>query len=190
MKHTRRWWFNGLTTLSVLLCIGTKYLHTRQLAAHDADIQQIRSRNKDDLRELQRLGKEIDDRLATNFGNQSEYFLMDVPEHMSIREQEATRDSVSALQSQENRLVKEMQINYNVLQTGQRRDGQSIYFNLAIAAFSVLPATWLLTFICRKIQKSSRGQHGICLQCGYDLRATPNYCPECGAMTLKNSLKD
>lgn len=41
---------------------------------------------------------------------------------------------------------------------------------------SVLPALWILL----KLRRVRRHAQGRCTQCGYDLRATPNRCPECG----------
>ena len=32
----------------------------------------------------------------------------------------------------------------------------------------------------RKIKERERKDFGECLSCGYDLRATPECCPECG----------
>lgn len=41
---------------------------------------------------------------------------------------------------------------------------------------AVLPVLWVVTAILRRRQERS----GLCPSCGYDLRATPDRCPECG----------
>ena len=42
--------------------------------------------------------------------------------------------------------------------------------------FAAIPAWWLI----RKVRRSRRVRLGFCRSCGYDLRATPRRCPECG----------
>jgi hypothetical protein len=42
---------------------------------------------------------------------------------------------------------------------------------------AVAPAVWL----GRQAKVRSRRVTGLCARCGYDLRATPHRCPECGA---------
>ncbi len=44
--------------------------------------------------------------------------------------------------------------------------------------FAPLPAIWLIEFA----RLRRRCEKGLCPTCGYDLRATPDRCPECGAL--------
>jgi hypothetical protein len=50
---------------------------------------------------------------------------------------------------------------------------------IVVTASLVLPMCYLMRRF-RTCRRSRRHVSGLCLSCGYDLRATPHRCPECG----------
>jgi hypothetical protein len=54
-----------------------------------------------------------------------------------------------------------------------------------VVTFSVLPAIAL----ARARRRTTRGNRGLCPNCGYDLRATPDRCPECGSVPAESAAK-
>jgi hypothetical protein len=48
---------------------------------------------------------------------------------------------------------------------------------------AVLPTFWVTT----RLRRRRRAAGGQCAACGYDLRATPDRCPECGAVPAKEA---
>jgi hypothetical protein len=54
---------------------------------------------------------------------------------------------------------------------------------MAAAALSlILPIVWYAELLYRERGSRQRAASQICVSCGYDLRATPDRCPECGTI--------
>jgi hypothetical protein len=51
---------------------------------------------------------------------------------------------------------------------------------LPVGLLMIPPMTWLVT----ERRRRRRPRRGRCAKCGYDLRATPGRCPECGTRTV------
>jgi hypothetical protein len=67
---------------------------------------------------------------------------------------------------------------------GQRRQMESTFW-LPFFVFALLPAwrlAWNANQLMRRCRRWINRKDGLCRRCGYDLRATPDRCPECGTV--------
>jgi hypothetical protein len=65
---------------------------------------------------------------------------------------------------------------------------------VAAATIAILPLAWpgaaSLLWARRRVIAARRRRRGLCEVCGYDLRATPERCPECGTVPEQRNPTD
>jgi hypothetical protein len=66
--------------------------------------------------------------------------------------------------------------------------GVRLPYWLAFAPTAILALPGLFAFARRRRRRRAKARRaaGLCPLCGYDLRATPDQCPECGALSVMN----
>lgn len=68
-------------------------------------------------------------------------------------------------------------------------DGFCRFATVPVAFLFLLTSILPLRSIVRFIRRRLRGRSGRCAFCGYDLCATPDRCPECGAVPMGSATK-
>ena len=70
------------------------------------------------------------------------------------------------------------------IRSSKRNPGGSV-IGIRLAYWAIVVSTAVLPALVgfQRVQRYRRGHAGRCLNCGYDLRATPDRCPECGRTT-------
>jgi hypothetical protein len=58
----------------------------------------------------------------------------------------------------------------------------TFWSNLSLSDLVIPPivASAIILYDKRRLRREAREDHNLCLKCGYDLRASPTRCPECG----------
>ena len=72
-------------------------------------------------------------------------------------------------------------------QVHRRSTFDVVYLRKPLWSFLLLSGTLVASFAFTDVRHWHRKRRGRCVRCGYDLRASPTACPECGKIQQNNS---
>jgi len=182
--------FNLLTDLSLLLCVGTAFLWG--YSAHSYERYYQASWSRESQQDICTSINLIGDRGRIYVGHERDAFstaksaslirtaTMDGFHHYSLDVSGPWLGSFDPLGVNNKRwLLGTESVNGKVISTRGVRLLAPAWALTFLTA--VLPTFWFF----RKRKSLRQKRLGLCPACGYDLRATPNRCPECGAVPRK-----
>ena len=174
MKRLRRWLFSRIAALSLVLFVATAALWIRTCW------------RQDEVMPNGRYGVFTEPHLIF-------FWTASVPEisdgrvyHSGLASLRQTRPfRLTVYRSQGNIFVGFLWFTYRFWIEPSSPPCRWIYVGIPLwcplAMTSLAPTVWLM-----KRKKASKA--GVCIYCGYDLRATPDRCPECGMIPPKKEI--
>jgi hypothetical protein len=179
MKRLMRMIFDALTFLSLLLCMATVGLWVRSHKLQDSFNWEFTTTTS--LYNLELISGDGDLVLKTH----REVYLRDQREFMVSFHQNIQRGffhliypyAMPATMGRGRFFLRYRQIGNHTIIT-------SVIPVWCIALFTgILPVVGGSRYVRRQMRHANR--FAVCVTCGYDLRATPEQCPECGAIPTK-----
>ena len=188
MKRLRRWLFNGLAAMSLLLCVATAALGVRSYwtayylryeisrAAFDLTVDGFISRGGVRCGYVRLIVAHMPLGVSFKFPTHTEWSLssvgsMDYPEDFELAAGHKTLPNHLGFSCH----YQQEEQSFSVL-----TDLNLIMpVWLPVALFVLLPARWI-SLQRGRWRRERRASLGLCSKCGYDIRATKDRCPECG----------
>jgi len=173
VKRFRRWLFNGLASISLLLCVGTMALWVRSYRTAS---------------EFGYFGKVAPDSLEHDYFFISKtgcilYVWLHQPAH-GIRPQLAIQESPVSGASLPSARV----LGFGFRKMSTSAPSPSLDWRELIVPYWFISLTLAAIAIMgfrNEVSHRREMRPGLCTFCGYDLRATPDRCPECGKSVEK-----
>ena len=183
MKRLRRIIFNAMTVLSLLLCVATvglwvrSYRHRERVGVRWSDERSLGHSNIHLTWESSRLG--IHHAYRHSFDRKTFDDVLKLNERWDFGENEYA-ELLDWRSSVRNRHGFGFMRESGTITTGSPDIGWSfmVPFWFPSLIWAVAPLHWLYR---RRLTHRLSGKT-LCQSCGYDLRATPDRCPECGTV--------
>jgi len=172
VKRLRRIAWNSLAVVSAALCLAIAFFDSRSYFKHDYALRYSKGLM---------IGMGLSDGAIEFQRDVGSYDYLEAPEWIFIN---AAGDGADPNPTFKSRflafgLVRTQQ----VTDDGKQLSDIQIHFPVWVATLmaGLFPIFWTLRLRRQHRCRSS----GLCSSCGYDLRATPDRCPECGAVPAK-----
>ena len=171
MRRLARYTLNALTVLSLVMCVGTVGLWVRSYSACESLCwdREVRAVSLSDLRggiELYWWEASADEGSEYKMGI---FYFRSPPQDASLYDISGEGEDWPVFDRAGFALV-----------GGRWRDSKHWTFVLPFWSLTVLLAVLPTRRLWRTLRRANLESKGQCATCGYDLRATPDRCPECG----------
>jgi len=194
VKRLFRVLLNAATVLSLLLCAATVLLWVRSYFASDWYCFPARRVVGDDRKEDWGLATQLV--IRSNRGK-VQFLWQETAAHRAEPTGRASTRPAPGLMSRQRTLSTDWSWQFGGVERFHRlpnrqqvANGSYLFLGfddltlpwwMATAAAAILPGVWVVR-VPGRLRRLRRLRNRLCSKCGYDLRATPGRCPECGTV--------